>query len=80
MTEIINAMKKGLIKCKANVQASPGLVIPLETIMTPLFNAINGSYGFNCIAVFETSIMVAVFTIYGSQIYARTYTLATATT
>lgn len=80
LTEIINAMEKGLIKCKANVQASSDLVIPLETVVTPLFNTMNSSYGFNCIASLAGTLMVAVFQIYSGKIDARTYVLATATT
>lgn len=79
VTEMQEAMAKGLVKIKANVQASSALIFPLEAVVTPLYDALSNAYGLSCMASLAGTLMVAVFQIYSGKIDAQIYILATAT-
>lgn len=79
ITEMQEAMAKGVVKIKANVQASSTLTFPLEAVVTPLYDALSNAYGLSCMASLAGTLMVAVFQIYSGKIDAQIYILATAT-
>ena len=82
VTEMQEAMAKGVVKIKANVQVNSDLVFPLEAVAAPLYDALSNVYGLSCMASLAGTLMVAVFQIYGGTnggIDAQIYILATAT-
>lgn len=82
VTEMQEAMAKGVVKIKANVQINSDLIFTVEAFATPLSDTLSNTYSFSWMASFAGTLMAVVFQIYGGtngEIDAQTYILATAT-